>query len=81
VKVVSPGFDQFPWAIRAEGTRYTVEGLELADGGFYRVHANQLTIVASIQYHDCGLLPPLVVKMFHTPTARSQSAESPHYQF
>jgi Ca-activated chloride channel homolog len=41
VKVVSDGYDktkniQFPRAIRAEGARYIVEKLELADGGFYR---------------------------------------------
>jgi Ca-activated chloride channel homolog len=42
IKVISDGFDstknvQFPRAIRAEGARYTVEELKLADGGFYRV--------------------------------------------
>jgi Ca-activated chloride channel homolog len=43
VKVVSEGYDatknvQFPRAIRAEGARYVVEGLELSsDGSFYRV--------------------------------------------
>jgi Ca-activated chloride channel homolog len=42
IKVISEGFDrtknvQFPRAIRAEGARYTVEQLNLADGGFYRV--------------------------------------------
>ncbi|MEH2245956.1 vWA domain-containing protein [Nostoc sp.] len=44
VKVISEGYDstmnvQFPRAIRAEGARYVVEGLELSsDGTFYRVH-------------------------------------------
>jgi Ca-activated chloride channel homolog len=42
IKVISEGYDstknvQFPRAIRAEGARYTVEELKLADGGFYRV--------------------------------------------
>jgi Ca-activated chloride channel family protein len=43
VKVLSEGYDaaknvQFPRAIRAEGARYVVEGLELSsDGSFYRV--------------------------------------------
>jgi len=43
VKVVSQGYDstknvQFPRAIRAEGARYVVEGLEISnDGTFYRV--------------------------------------------
>lgn len=43
VKVVSEGYDstknvQFPRAIRAEGARYVVEGIELsADQSFYRV--------------------------------------------
>ncbi len=45
IKIVSEGFDstknvQFPRAIRAEGARYLVETLELADGGFYRVQGN-----------------------------------------
>lgn len=45
IKIVSEGFDstknvQFPRAIRAEGARYLVERLELADGGFYRVQGN-----------------------------------------
>jgi Ca-activated chloride channel homolog len=42
IKVISEGYDstknvQFPRAIRAEGARYTVEKLELSNGGFYRV--------------------------------------------
>ncbi|MEH2408619.1 vWA domain-containing protein [Nostoc sp.] len=43
VKVMSEGYDstkniQFPRAIRAEGARYVIEGLELSsDGTFYRV--------------------------------------------
>jgi Ca-activated chloride channel homolog len=43
IKVLSDGYDaaknvQFPRAIRAEGVRYIVEGLELSsDGNFYRV--------------------------------------------
>jgi Ca-activated chloride channel family protein len=43
VKVVSQGYDstknvQFPRAMRAEGARYVVEGLEISnDGTFYRV--------------------------------------------
>ncbi|NMG20484.1 vWA domain-containing protein [Brasilonema bromeliae] len=46
VKVMSEGYDstknvQFPRAIRAEGARYVVEGLELSsDGTFYRVNGN-----------------------------------------
>jgi Ca-activated chloride channel homolog len=45
IKIVAEGFDstknvQFPRAIRAEGARYLVERLELADGGFYRVQGN-----------------------------------------
>ncbi|MEH1983263.1 MAG: VWA domain-containing protein [Nostoc sp.] len=46
VKVVSEGYDstkniQFPRAIRAEGARYVVEGLELSsDATFYRVRGN-----------------------------------------
>ena len=51
IKVVSEGYDnsknvQFPRAIRAEGARYVVEGLELSsDGTFYRVQVkiNRLT--------------------------------------
>ena len=46
VKVVSEGYDatknvQFPRAIRAEGARYVVEGLEpSSDGSFYRVQGS-----------------------------------------
>ncbi|MEH2051596.1 vWA domain-containing protein [Nostoc sp.] len=46
VKVVSAGYDstknvQFPRAIRAEGARYVVEGLELSsDATFYRVRGD-----------------------------------------
>ncbi|MBN3960125.1 VWA domain-containing protein [Nostoc sp. NMS8] len=46
VKVVSEGYDstkniQFPRAIRAEGARYVVEGLELSsDATFYRVRGD-----------------------------------------
>ncbi|MBG1267184.1 vWA domain-containing protein [Nostoc sp. WHI] len=46
IKVMSEGYDstkniQFPRAIRAEGARYVVEGLELSsDGTFYRVRGN-----------------------------------------
>ncbi|MBW4597333.1 MAG: VWA domain-containing protein [Brasilonema angustatum HA4187-MV1] len=46
VKVMSEGYDssknvQFPRAIRAEGARYVVEGLELSsDSSFYRVNGN-----------------------------------------
>ncbi|MBG1240818.1 vWA domain-containing protein [Nostoc sp. NZL] len=46
VKVISEGYDstknvQFPRAIRAEGARYVVEGLELSsEGTFYRVCGN-----------------------------------------
>lgn len=46
VKVISEGYDgtkniQFPRAIRAEGARYVVEGLELSsDRSFYRVKGN-----------------------------------------
>ncbi|MFS0514330.1 vWA domain-containing protein [Nostoc sp. UIC 10607] len=46
VKVISEGYDstknvQFPRAIRAEGARYVVEGLELSsEGTFYRVRGN-----------------------------------------
>ncbi len=46
IKIVSEGYDstknvQFPRAIRAEGARYVVEGLELSsDATFYRVRGN-----------------------------------------
>ncbi|MEH2248425.1 vWA domain-containing protein [Nostoc sp.] len=62
VKVMSEGYDstkniQFPRAIRAEGARYVVEGLELSsDGTFYRVRG-QITRFAQPGEADIFVAP------------------------
>ncbi|MBN3894521.1 MAG: VWA domain-containing protein [Nostoc sp. NOS(2021)] len=62
VKVMSEGYDstkniQFPRAIRAEGARYVVEGLELSsDGTFYRVRG-KLTRFAQAGEGDIFVAP------------------------
>ncbi|MEH2425553.1 MAG: VWA domain-containing protein [Nostoc sp.] len=62
VKVMSEGYDstkniQFPRAIRAEGARYVVEGLELSsEGTFYRVRG-QITRFAQPGEADIFVAP------------------------
>jgi Ca-activated chloride channel homolog len=70
VKVISEGYDptknvQFPRAIRAEGARYTVERLELADGGFYR-----------LQGQISRLTKPGEVDIFAAANYRSRAAST-----
>ncbi len=62
IKVMSEGYDstkniQFPRAIRAEGARYVVEGLEVSsDGTFYRVRGN-ITRFAQADEADIFVAP------------------------
>ncbi len=77
IKVLSDGYDatknvQFPRALRAEGVRYSVEGLELSsNGSFYRV-TGQIT----------RLVKPGEVDFFATnrrsrPTSSGKAAKGP----
>lgn len=77
VKVMSEGYDetknvQFPRAIRAEGARYVVEGLELSsDRTFYRVRGS------ITRFAKPGEADSFVASPRSTPTSTGKAAKAP----